>query len=68
MKKQMNEILQQEGGDVLFDGQGGQFHMMDQEGLTTLHMAKQQEFEMNIEKRNWKYKLTWEFIRWSSWS
>jgi hypothetical protein len=40
MKKQMNEALQQESGDVFFVGQEGQFHTMNQEGLTTLHVAK----------------------------
>jgi hypothetical protein len=46
----MNETLQYEGGDVFFDGQGGHFHTMDREGLATLHVAEQQEVEINIER------------------
>jgi hypothetical protein len=40
MKKQMNKVLQWEGGDVLFASQEGQFHMMNWEGFATLHVAK----------------------------
>lgn len=46
----MNKALQREGGDVFFVGQGGQFHIMEQEGLATLHVADQQEVGINIEK------------------
>jgi hypothetical protein len=35
---------------------------MDLEGLATLHIVNQQEVGINIEKGNWKYKLTSEFI------
>jgi len=38
MRKQMNEVLQQEGRDVPSASQGGQFHMMDQEGPPIFHM------------------------------
>jgi len=41
MRKQVNEVLQREGGDVLSIGQERQFHTMDQKGLATLHVAKQ---------------------------
>jgi hypothetical protein len=46
----MNKVWQQEGGDVFFIIRGGQFHMMDLEGLTTSHVAKQQEVEINIKR------------------
>jgi hypothetical protein len=35
---------------------------MDQKGLATLHIVEQQEVKINIEKGNWKYELTSEFI------
>jgi hypothetical protein len=50
MKKQMNEALQWKGGDVPSTGQGRQFHMIDQEGLITLHIVEQLDVKMNIEK------------------
>jgi len=36
----MNEALQREGGDVPYDGMWRQFHMMDWEGLATLHIVE----------------------------
>jgi hypothetical protein len=49
--------LQREGGDVLFTGQGGQFHTMEREGIATLQVAKQQEVEINIEKGKPKIQI-----------
>jgi hypothetical protein len=40
MKKQMNKVLQQEGADLPFVSQGGQFRTMDQKGLAPFHIAK----------------------------
>jgi hypothetical protein len=41
---------------------------MNQKGLTTLHIVEQQEVKIKIEKGNWKYVLTSEFIQWNGWS
>jgi hypothetical protein len=40
MKKQMNEAMQWEGGDVPSTGQRQQFHTIDWEGLATLHIVE----------------------------
>lgn len=47
----MNKMLQQEGGDVPFVNQRGQFHKMDQEGLATLHITEHQQVRINFERR-----------------
>ncbi len=40
MRKQMNEMLQREGGDVPSINQGGQVHMMDQKCIATFHIVE----------------------------